>query len=311
MQLNTVSNFAAPPIAPDPARVVIEGSSGPAGPATASSPVADAARLAGVRSAMHMLRNPNLSVIGGGVAGLEAGGAGIETVILDDGRVRVTQTTLLPWRMICALRITGTNGVRAVGTGWLVGPRTLLTAGHCVHHPDLGGWATRIEVSAGRNGEEFPYDTLAATRFSALQEWTTGHAPELDFGCIHLDAPLGDRTGWFSLQPVPDAKLKDRTVAIAGYPADRGHGTELYRHAQKVLRVDPQRLYYDVDTFGGQSGSPAWLDAAVTAPVVVGIHAYGVAGTPAGYGIVANSATRLIPPVLAEITRWRAASDVQ
>lgn len=310
MQLSSTSNFATPSIAPNLARVVIEGSRGSASIPPAISEETNATYPIGVRSSMHVLQNGAMSVIGGLSGGQEAGRVGIETVILDDGRVRINQTALLPWRMICALLITGSNGVRAVGTGWLIGPRTLVTAGHCVHHPDLGGWAARIEVSAGRDGEQFPYGTFTGTRFSALQEWTTGHVPELDYGCIHLDAPLGERTGWFSLQPVSDAELRDRTVAIAGYPADRGQGTELYSHAQKLLRVDPQRLYYDVDTFGGQSGSPAWLESSGIAPIVVGIHAYGVAGTPAGYGIVANSATRLIPPVLAEIVRWRTASDI-
>jgi V8-like Glu-specific endopeptidase len=310
MKLNSVSNFPAPEVPLDPVRLFVAGSPGEAaGEELALQPALPKSRVAPIRSTMHFLRNANRSLVGGAL-GIETAAAAVETVIMDDGRERVKQTSMLPWRMICALSITGSNGIRAVGTGWLIGPRTLVTAGHCVHHQDLGGWAKRIEISAGRNASEFPYGTVVATRFSALQEWTVKHAPELDFGCIHLSESLGDKTGWFSLKPLTDSELKDKTVAIAGYPADRGEGTELYRHAQKILRVDPQRLYYDVDTFGGQSGSPAWLDPMPgTTPVVVGIHAYGVAGTPAAYDLVANSATRLIPPVLAEITRWCAQSD--
>lgn len=166
MQLSTTSNFAAPSIAPNLARVVIEGSRGSASIPQAISEETNATYRMGVRSSMHVLQNGIMSVIGGQVSGQEAGRVGIETVILDDGRVRISQTALLPWRMICALRITGSNGVRAVGTGWLIGPRTLVTAGHCVHHPDLGGWAARIEVSAGRETVRSSRTRLSPARAS-------------------------------------------------------------------------------------------------------------------------------------------------
>jgi glutamyl endopeptidase len=68
----------------------------------------------------------------------------IETVIGIDERVRIYDTDLQPWRMVCVLKIRGPAGA-AIGTGWLVGPKTVLTAGHCVNHPMLGGWATQIE----------------------------------------------------------------------------------------------------------------------------------------------------------------------
>ncbi|UPJ49335.1 hypothetical protein IVB30_41460 [Bradyrhizobium sp. 200] len=62
----------------------------------------------------------------------------LESIIGEDERVRILDTDLMPWCMICNLRIEGPRGA-AVGTGWLVGPRTLLTAGHCVYHEMIGG----------------------------------------------------------------------------------------------------------------------------------------------------------------------------
>jgi V8-like Glu-specific endopeptidase len=81
----------------------------------------------------------------------------LESVIGDvDDRTRILETKLTPWRQICALDIEGKNGARFIGTGWLAGPRTVVTAGHCVHHPDLGGWAERITVSPARGGGGHP-----------------------------------------------------------------------------------------------------------------------------------------------------------
>jgi hypothetical protein len=46
-----------------------------------------------------------------------------ETVIGRDERVRILDTELPPWRMMCALRMRGPGGAGAIGTGWFIGPR--------------------------------------------------------------------------------------------------------------------------------------------------------------------------------------------
>jgi V8-like Glu-specific endopeptidase len=74
-----------------------------------------------------------------------------EVVIGRDDRVQITNTTAYPWRTICSLIITARDGSRWIGTGWLVGPRTVITAGHCVYMHKRGGWARSIEVIPGRN----------------------------------------------------------------------------------------------------------------------------------------------------------------
>src|SRR5687768_6326230 len=55
-----------------------------------------------------------------------------ESVIGRDERVRILDTDLYPWSAICALRMRGPSG-GAMGTGWFIGPRTVITAGHCVY----------------------------------------------------------------------------------------------------------------------------------------------------------------------------------
>ncbi len=235
---------------------------------------------------------------GGGIPGLE-------TVIGEDERTRIVETDLLPWRMIGALRLFGATG-SAVGTGWLAGPRTIVTAGHCVHHmPFFGGWVERIEVSAGRDADRFPFATVSASRFSALDKWVETADADFDIGCIHLDEPLGDQTGFFSYATMTPEELTTHLVNISGYPADRGNGEQQFFHFNRVLSVGPRRVFYDVDTFGGQSGSPVWVQESADAdPVVIGIHAYGTGGTPFDLGITANSAPRIIPEVFDIINGW-------
>lgn len=234
------------------------------------------------------------------------GGGVLESVIGVDMRERILETDLDPWRMVCALRMSSASGGSAIGTGWLAGPRTIVTAGHCVHHQGFfNGWAQTIEVSAGRNGSEFPFKTITSTRFSSVDLWVNTADPDFDIGCIHLDEPLGEQVGWFAFGSLPPAQLEGHMVNISGYPGDRGNGTEQYFHANRVLHVGDRRVFYDVDTFGGQSGAPVWIHETEDGPpVAVAIHAYGTGGTPFDLGITANSAPRIIPEVFNQITAW-------
>lgn len=232
-----------------------------------------------------------------------------ETVIDRDERVRILDTELYPWRMICALRMRGPSGAGAIGTGWFIGPKTIVTAGHCVFsNYFFGGWASTIEVIPGLNGDGSdakPYDSVISTRFSSIDRWTEKEDPDFDIGCIHLDQAKGTEVGWFSIGALPPEELESYLVNVSGYPADRGAGTEQYHSRNRVLRVSERRLFYEVDTYGGQSGAPVWIQENEGAPpLAVGIHAYGTGGTPADFGITANSAPRIIPEVLSKMTEW-------
>jgi V8-like Glu-specific endopeptidase len=235
----------------------------------------------------------------------------IESILGQDERVRILDTDQDPWRMICQLSIHGEDG-SAVGTGWFAGPRTIITAGHCVFDAQIGGWPQRIVVRAGLDREEQPFADLEATRFSTTRRWHEDRDPDYDYGAIHL-GPEADavtsQTGWFSIAAFNDAALDEQRINVSGYPGDKGGppsdafwATEQWFHAKQIVRVTPRRLFYDVDTIGGQSGAPAWIDEDGS-PCVVGIHAYG-AGGAVHLGIEANSAPRIDAAVLRRIRRW-------
>jgi glutamyl endopeptidase len=238
---------------------------------------------------------------------------GVETVIGVDERTRITATAQYPWRMIAALQLTPRppSTARFIGTAWFIGRRTLLTAGHCVYSDsDFGGWIGSVGVSPGRDGANFPFGTVSATRFSTLDKWKSEADADYDVGCIHIEEPLGDRVGWFNITSLSDADLQNRLLNVSGYPGDRGGGTEQYHHANRVLHPSARRIYYDIDTYGGQSGAPAWVqEDAASEAIAVGVHAYGVGGTPSSLNITANSAPRLTPSLIATIKGWLADDD--
>lgn len=234
-----------------------------------------------------------------------------ESVIGTDERVRVLDTDLTPWRMICALRIRGASGATMVGTGWFAGPRTVVTAGHCVHDDRyLGGWASTVEVIPGLNGAGTgpgtrPYAGVTTERVSSVDRWVGAADPDFDLGAIHLDEPLGETVGWFGFGALPAEELAGHLVNVSGYPVDRAGAAEQYHTANRVVRVGDRRIFYEIDTYGGQSGAPVWLHEAPGAPpLVIAVHAYGIGGTAGDLGITANSAPRIIPEVHDQIAEW-------
>lgn len=231
-----------------------------------------------------------------------------ETVIGVDERTRVLDTEPAPWRMICSLTINAPFGM-FIGTGWFAGPKTIITAGHCVFDDEqMGGWAESILVIPGRDETDEPFGRITAKRFSTVDRWLINRDPDFDIAAIHLDEPKGDNTGWFGTASFPDAELKDFMVNVAGYPGDRGNGEQLWWARNRIRAVTQRRIFYDVDTFGGQSGGPAFvLQTPTAAPTVVGIHAYGTGGTPSSIPMEVNSAPRIIPEIVDQIAAWIAA----
>ncbi|MEA2717650.1 MAG: hypothetical protein QOI99_1967 [Actinomycetota bacterium] len=227
----------------------------------------------------------------------------LEAVIGNDDRVRVDDSLLRtnPWRQICALRIRSRSGAGYVGTAWFIGPRVLATAGHCVFMHKEGGWAEEIVVIPGKFGATEPFGRVTARTFASVDGWIADPtARDFDYGVIILDDPaLGTRLGNFEVEAAPDGELGAATARVSGYPADRDRAEFQYFHERQLQSLTPTRLLYDIDTFGGQSGSPIWRQVEGSPPVAVGIHTTG--------GVSGNSGTRIYEPVLDNLILWNEA----
>lgn len=230
-----------------------------------------------------------------------------EVIIGKDDRVRVGNTRAYPWRCICQLTIELKTGHMAVGTGWLVGPRTVITAGHCVYMHDYGGWAKQITVRPGRNGSnpssDAPFGSAVSSRFHSVKGWTQNKKRSHDYGAIILpkDAAFGKSLGYFGYANYSLFSLLGRKVNLSGYPAgsnnpeNKPFGYQWW-HARVIKFVTSRRLIYNIDTQGGQSGSPVWR-LINGKRYAVGIHTN---GSTAG-----NSATRIVKPVFNNIKKWK------
>jgi glutamyl endopeptidase len=74
---------------------------------------------------------------------------------------------------------------------------------------------------------------------------------------------LGNLVGWFGLEVLDDAALNGLLVNLSGYPGDKPFGTQWYMDGS-VISVPSKRLFYMIDSFGGQSGSRFGVSAMVS-----------------------------------------------
>ena len=174
-----------------------------------------------------------------------------------DDRVVIDPVTA-PWNMIGFVDLSA-----ASCTGTLIGPSTVLTAGHCIANNGMIE-NEPVEFLAGYNrGASVARSRV--TGYHLPQRWLNGEQEGSDFAFLFLAEPIGNQLGFMDVGPLSALELgalqagSGPDLLQAGYSFDQ-QGVLTGNLDCPFVELGGQNTFiHQCDTLQGDSGSPIFI----------------------------------------------------
>jgi len=196
-------------------------------------------------------------------------------VIGPDDRIKINDTTVFPWTTV--VKIEGQwNGTDFFAcTGWMLGPSTVVTAGHCVYN-FLGTktYAYNVTLTPALNTDSpnsKPFGSCHMLRGWVLTPWYNNGDSGYDYGVYDLGCTIGYQTGNPGMKVISGSG-NGTFEALPGCPGDKG-GTTMWTSGGTVQQSQTRLFFYDNDMTSGQSGAPVWVTPPTCNPCVIAVNA--------------------------------------
>jgi V8-like Glu-specific endopeptidase len=181
-----------------------------------------------------------------------------------DERYEITTANWSPPRHVGKILYGGSGGC----SGTLIGPRHVLTAGHCVHEGDGGDWLSNIEFFPGMTSTNKSPPSFRAVALWSLRGWTRDGDISYDLGMIKLNQETG--LGWVPFG-YHGGMSESWLMFSKGYPGDKPFGTQWSTSGDYPSDVNGLDIEFDtLDAMKGQSGSPIYKYQS-SGPVIYGV----------------------------------------
>jgi V8-like Glu-specific endopeptidase len=216
-----------------------------------------------------------------------------ENVVGTDDRTRVTDTETYPWNTVGHIGNSYPSGRAYRGSGAIVAPYMVLTAGHMLYDWGTeGGYAGSITFSPGQRqlsaggAVTRPYGQFTASWWQTNANYVDalktnpGVQFDYDYGAVFFNTSFTS-VGLNTYMPMV-FNLAPDAIHLAGYPPSVQGETSsqgMWHSFGNVTSTTDRIIYYDADTTGGNSGGPVWQFTSPDTRRIVAVH---VVSSPGG-----------------------------
>jgi V8-like Glu-specific endopeptidase len=209
-------------------------------------------------------------------------------------RIGVTDTSFFPHSAIAKLRLVdGAGQLLGEGSGFYVGPNTIVTAGHCLVNDD-GSRVEGVEVIPGLNGTKDPFGgaSVGITGLKPHPKYDPTHYnASYDIGVIKgaPDAPNGQ---YFEMEELRASYPEG--IITCGYAAVGVDPTIQHMDVDAIRELQNGTFIYAAQVRPGSSGGPVFYSLSDQTIRVVGLNV-------TTYDAQHNRGLRLTDPMIAWI----------
>jgi hypothetical protein len=132
--------------------------------------------------------------------------------------INITSTSF-PWSTHCRIESRDAQGNYHLGSGTIIDPYHVITAGHCVHQGAGGTWMISTRVLPAWDGDDDAFGQADWSNLTTFTGWTLNNDPDEDIALIRMNRPIGLLTGWLYLWYGIDSDFgSGELFNLAGYP---------------------------------------------------------------------------------------------